>query len=139
MGQTDKLLNVQIIEPDERARSALTSVRVVGINFNFLSLPATMDQVQSADAVVVSVDCQSGIDLLASICGRPGMPPVIAIGGSGYGGKSLEFVLLLAELRGAAATLIKPFEAQDLALAVHAVCNLQPRADGSTQTERRVG
>jgi hypothetical protein len=45
------------------------------------------------------------------------MPPVIALAGRGAHGKSLEHVLLLAELRGAARSLPKPLDAVELALA----------------------
>ncbi len=139
MGQTDKSLRIQVIEPDEKARAWLASAPVVGTRLSFLSLPASIEQVQNADAVLVSVDCQSGIDLLASICSRPGMPPVIAMGGDGYAGKTLEYVLLLAELRGAAATLIKPFEPQQLAAAAYSVCNRPTRPHDSAARERRAG
>lgn len=139
MGQTDKPLRIQVIEPDDKARARMGGAPIVGIQLSFLSLPASIEQVQNADAVVVSVDCQSGIDLLASICSRPGMPPVIAVGGDGYAGKSLEFILLLAELRGAAATMIKPFDPQELAAVAYSVCNRPSRPDDNIARERRVG
>jgi hypothetical protein len=45
------------------------------------------------------------------------MPPVIALAGRASHGKSLEHVLLIAELRGAALSLPKPIDGVELALA----------------------
>lgn len=60
--------------------------------------------------------------LVVSICwltsaARPRMPPVVALAGRGSHGKSLEHILTLAELRGAALALPKPIDAVELALA----------------------
>jgi len=69
------------------------------------------------DVIVVGVDTSGGLDLVADLCSRPGMPPVIALAGRASHGKSLEHVLLLAELRGAALSLPKPIDGVELALA----------------------
>ena len=53
---------------------------------------------------------------MADLCSRPNMAPVIALAGQAAHSRSLERVLLLAELRGAALPLPKPIDGVELAL-----------------------
>lgn len=78
---------------------------------------ASRGALSDRDIVVVGVETSGGLDLVTDLCSRPNMPPVIALAGRGAHGKSLEHVLLLAELRGAALSLPKPIDAIELALA----------------------
>jgi hypothetical protein len=121
MGQQDKGLRVLVIDPDVGLHDRLTST-AVGAEFSFMApggLTAVRDKLAAHDVVVIGVDCPAGLALVADIGARPDMPPVIAICGAGFEGKSPEHILLLAELRGAAATLPKPLDGPDLVLAAH--------------------
>src|SRR3990167_9398061 len=66
-------------------------------------IAASRETIRDCDAVVVNLDLVNGLDLLANLCGRPASPPVIGVGSRSQGERSLEHLLLLAELRGAAA------------------------------------
>lgn len=120
MGQSDKPLRLLVVDPDEAFRSKLRSLKLVGIEV-VLAEPSTlgrvMAQVSNRDVLVVCVETASALALVADICKRPDAPPVIAIAAAGFNHKSLEHVLLLAEVRGAAAALPKPIEAPELVLA----------------------
>lgn len=117
---------IRMIEPDARVRSALAATRILDADISFLTadeLLSTAAQLANADAVVIAVDQPRDLELVAGVCARGGLPPVIAVSGQGHGGRSLEDVLLLAELRGAVATLVKPFTAEELAAVALEVCN----------------
>lgn len=132
MEQFDKSLRICVVEPDARAQASLAMVQNAGVQFRHLSpdgLASSFAALRAADAVVVAVDTPHGLDLVARLCARPDRPPVIAVGGKGHHGKSLEHVLLQAELRGASATLVKPFTPQELAAVAFSVCNLRPDPD----------
>lgn len=133
MGQSERPFRVRIVEPDARARTSLANIQVVGLQISFAPPDShpPHEQLAMADAVVIAVDRPSGLDLVAALGARSGAPPVIAIGGEGHDGKSLEHVLLQAEVRGAAATLVKPFSPQELAAAVFSVCRTRPHPDGA--------
>jgi hypothetical protein len=77
---------------------------------------ASRETIRDCDLLVVNLDLVNGLDLLANLCSRPAAPPVIGVGSRSHGGRSLEHVLLLAELRGAAAALPGPIDAVELAL-----------------------
>lgn len=81
------------------------------------SILASHQSLRDCDALVVNLDLADGLNLLDDLCGRPDVAPVIGIGSRGQGGRSLEHLLLLAELHGAAAALPGPIDAIDLALA----------------------
>jgi hypothetical protein len=84
--------------------------------------------------VVVILDAESSLDFLADVCCRKGMPPVIAVASGGFGGKSLEHVLLLAELRGVTLALPGPIDAIELAMS--ALQLVKPK--GMTEVEREL-
>ena len=94
------------------------------------------------DVVVVGVDLPMGLELVARLCERPGMPPVIALGGKSAPGRPLEYILLLAELRGAALSLPKPIDAAELVLAAIALVRKKPGASDysmiASELERRL-
>lgn len=119
MGQFDKALRLHVIDPDKALHAELKSLSSVGMDVvlpEAANLAAEGVNFADRDVVVINVDTQSGLALVAQIAQREDAPPVIAIGGKGFERKSLEHVLLLAELRGAAATLPKPFDAAELAM-----------------------
>lgn len=102
----------------------MQSLTYTGIEVAFPGLANLADirsELTDRDVVVVCVECAAGLALVADLSGRPGAPPVIAIGAEGFEGKSLEHVLLLAEVRGAKLTLPKPIEAPELVLAASQV------------------
>lgn len=132
MGQCDKSLRLLVVDSDEKFRAELGAVTQVGIEVAFVDSSALLNFVMHAtnrDVVVVCVDTPARLALLADVRKRPGAPPVIAIGGAGFEGKSLEHVLVLAELRGAAASLPKPIEGPELVLAATHVQLRAPRRE----------
>lgn len=140
MGQNAKPLNILVIDPDEALAAELRSgvTAFVGLVLHAPGAAAD-DMLAACDVCVIGVDCPAGLALLADVCGRADAPPVIALGGVTFEGKPPEHVLLLAELRGAAAALPKPVRADELARTAaglvgrsYATCAFEP-------AERRSG
>lgn len=69
------------------------------------------------DVVVISLDLDGAFDAMQKLCAMRDGPLVIAIAARGRGKVSLEHTLTVAELHGAAASLPKPIDASELALA----------------------
>lgn len=99
---------------------------------------ASRESIRDCDVVVVSLDLVNGLDLLASLCNRPDAIPVIGIGSRGQGGASLEHLLLLAELRGAAAALPGPIDAIELALTALDLARVPGFDQVTSELERRL-
>lgn len=120
MGKLLDHLTILIVDDDDLLKSEADALGHPAIAFSALSpkqVSASQGSLSDRDIVVVGVDTPGGLDLVADLCGRPGMPPVIALAGRASHGKSLEHILLLAELRGAALSLPKPIDGVELALA----------------------
>jgi DNA-binding response OmpR family regulator len=120
MGKLLSQLRILIVDDDDLLRSEADSLGHPAIVFSALSpqqVSASKGSLADRDIVVIGVDTPGGLDLVADLCSRPGMPPVIALAGNAPRGQSLEHVLLLAELRGAALSLPKPIDGVELALA----------------------
>lgn len=101
-------------------------------------IAASRETIRDCDAVMVNLDLVNGLDLLASLCGRPDAPPVIGVGSRGQGGSSLEHLLLLAELRGAAAALPGPIDALELALNALDLAHVSGFDEVTSELERRL-
>lgn len=99
---------------------------------------AASREIRDCDAVVVNLDLLNGLDLLASLCGRPTSPPVIGIGSRSQRGRSLEHLLLLAELRGAAAALPGPIDASELAFVALGCAHVPGFGEVTSELERRL-
>lgn len=120
LGQFDKSLRLSVIDADKNLRVDLQSLPSVGMDVVLTEAAALQDAdaaFTDRDVVVVNVETAAGLALVADIASRDDAPPIIAIGAKGFDRKPLEHVLLLAELRGAAAALPKPFDAAELAMA----------------------
>jgi hypothetical protein len=113
-----------IIDPDEGLRALFRTTHHAGLEITLHAprwpSPAS-DAVEGYDVAIVGVDTPLGLQVLADLAGRPASVPVIGIAGQGFEGKSLEHILLLAEVRGAAATIMKPATVDEIAVAVWAV------------------
>jgi hypothetical protein len=136
MGQSDRTLTLLIVDPDDGFQAELRSANIAGMHPVFLdrhSVCPVRVQMEHADVLVIGVECPGGLSLLADLCGRPSMPPVIAVSGLGFEGKSIEHVLLLAEIRGAALALPKPLEARDLFIAAQSVAAMHSAAGRQDQ------
>ena len=119
MGQCDTAPRVVVVDTDEAFRAELGALIHVGIEVVLVEPTALADitmQWTNRDVVVVCVGTPKALALVATLCRHPLAPPVIGVGGAGFEGKSLEHILLLAEVRGAVATLPKPIAAPDLVL-----------------------
>ncbi len=113
-------LKILIVDEDELLLADVAAFDHPAIVFSAQSpacVSASRGSFDDRDLVVVGVDTSGGLDLVADLCSRPNMPPVIALAGRAAHGRSLEHVLLLAELRGAALSLPKPIDVVELALA----------------------
>lgn len=120
MGVTLNQLKILVVDEDSLLISEIDSLAHPAIAFSSLSpaqVSASQGAISDRDVIVVGVDNSGGLDLVSDLCARPGMPPVIALAGRGAHRKSLEHVLLLAELRGASLSLPKPIDGVELALA----------------------
>ncbi len=128
MAETEPRIRVLLIDPDEAARTAFRGICEADIEacVHPLRWPASVaDAPSGCDVVIVGVDTAVGLQVLADLCSRTGGPPAIGMAAAGFEGKSLEHVLLLAELRGAAATIAGPAEAVEIVLAIRAVIALR--------------
>ena len=85
---------------------------------------------------MVNLDNAGGLDLLGKLCAQGGCP-VIGLGSRGRDGHSLEHLLLLAELRGAAA-IPGPIDAIELALNALEVLRAPGFEQVASELERRV-
>jgi DNA-binding response OmpR family regulator len=131
MGRRLEVLRILVVDDDDVLMADAGSLQDPAIAFSALSPSqalASQGSFSDRDVVVAGVDSPAGLDLVANLCRRPGMPPVIALGGKGSPGKSLEHVLLLAELRGAALSLPKPIDAAELVLAAIELIRRKPDA-----------
>lgn len=120
MGVTLNQLQILVVDEDDLLIAEVEALSHPAISFSRLSpgqVSASHGPFADRDVIVVGVDNSGGLDLVADLSARPGMPPVIALAGRGAHRKSLEHVLLLAELRGAALSLPKPIDGVELALA----------------------
>ena len=117
-------LKLLAIDPDENFRSALGGAGNPRLTVTLHSPCWPSNIVKAAmgfDVVLIGVETALGLQVVADLCSRPSAPPVIAIGRKGFDGKSLEHILVLAEVRGAAATMIKPADATEIAAVAHAI------------------
>lgn len=120
MSRSSIPLKILIVDEDDLLLSEVGALDHPAIAFSFQSpayVSASRGSLDDRDVVVVGVDTSGGLDLVADLCSRPNMPPVVALAGRVAHGRSLEHVLLLAELRGAALSLPKPIDGVELALA----------------------
>lgn len=101
-------------------------------------IAASRDSIRDCDVVVVNLDLVNGLDLLANLSGRPDATPVIGFGSRGQGGSSLEHLLLLAELRGAAAALPGPIDTIELALVALDLAHVSGFDQVTSELERRL-
>lgn len=111
---------------------------VVFVPTDSLRIDVARETVRDYDAVVVNLDLANGLDLLASLYSRPGATPVICVGSRGQGGRSLEHLLLLAEMRGASAALPGPIDAVELALTALDLACVPGFGAISSELERRM-
>ena len=88
------------------------------------------------DVIVINLDNVGGLDLVGKLCAHGGCP-VIGLGSRGRDGHSLEHLLLLAELRGAAA-VPGPIDAVELALNALEVLRAPGFEQVASELERRV-
>jgi hypothetical protein len=132
-----------LVDPDDLLAADAGALSHPEIEF----LPTTLagaaaHPAEECDAIVLPIDSPAMLELLAALCAREGAPPVIAIAGRGWPGRPLEFILTLAELRGAAMGLPRPIDALELALAAVEVVgrtrphNARPRL--ISELERRL-
>lgn len=119
MAKSTNQLKILIVDDDDLLMSEAEAFSHPAIEFSALSpaqVSASRGSMSDRDIVVVGVDTLGGLDLVADLCSRAGMPPVVALAGRVSHGRS-EHVLLLAELSGAALSLPKPIDAVELTLA----------------------
>lgn len=131
MGSRLEVLRILVVDDDDLLMADAGSLQDPAIAFSALTpsqVHASQGSFADRDVLVVGVDSPAGLELVADLCRRPGMPPVIALGGKGSPGKPLEHVLLLAELRGAALSLPKPIDAAELVLAAIKLIRRMPDA-----------
>lgn len=110
MGQFDRPIRILVVDADQAFQKELASIAGVGVHVAFASAP-----VAGYDVVVIGVENPAALAMISPFRSRHAAP-IIAIAGAGHAGKSLEHVLLMAELRGAALALPKPVTADELAM-----------------------
>ncbi|MEZ6029941.1 MAG: hypothetical protein R3C46_09330 [Hyphomonadaceae bacterium] len=99
---------------------------------------ASREAATDCDVIVVDLDNPGGLDLLADLCARPGAGPIIGLGSLDVPERSLEHLLLLAELRGAAMAIPGPIDAIELALNALEVLRVPSLDHVASDLERRL-
>jgi len=107
-----------LVEPEDLFASDVEALEHPEIKFATLTrAAASACSARDCDVLVMSIDTLASLDALAALGAREDAPLVIALAGAGWPGRPLEFILTLAELRGAAVGLPKLIDALELALA----------------------
>jgi hypothetical protein len=97
-----------LIASREATRAAFKAAESADIEacLHPLRRPASAAEVASVfEVVMIDVDAARDLQLVSELCARPGSAAVVALASRGFAGKSLEYVLVMAEIRGASATL----------------------------------
>lgn len=132
MRKSSGCIRALLIDPGDDTRAAFKASEAVDLKAVLHPAPwptSVADTASGFDVVLIGVDTPAGLQLVEALCARPGTPPVVAVANRGFAGKSLEHVLVLAELRGACATIIGPADAQEFARAIKGVlARRQPAA-----------
>lgn len=119
MGRHDKAIRMLVADRDEALRTDLRSLSHIGVSVEF-SDARTLDEIRPQldrhNVVVVSVASGLDLNLISDLCNLSAAPAVIALAEAGFDGKPLEHTLLLAEIRGASATFVKPLDAAELVM-----------------------
>lgn len=118
--RTDVAASIVIIDDDAMLAADAAGLGLPDLQIQMASKLAELDLItrrSRLDAIVISLDLEGAFAALEKLCTTPGGPPVIAIASRGVGKVSLEHVLTIAELHGAATSLPKPIDASELALA----------------------
>lgn len=121
MTKANDRLRILLVEDDDLLLSDAAGLNHPGIEFLIATharVTASKGALDDCEAIVMSIDAPGALDLVADLAGRKDTPPVVALGALGAHGRSLEHMLTLAELRGAALSLPKPIDAIELVLAV---------------------
>jgi ribosomal protein S5 len=87
------------------------------------------------DVVMIDMDAASDLQLVSELCARPGSPAVVALARRGFAGKSLEYVLVMAEVRSVSAKLAGHNDTFEFANAIMAAA---PRLRSAAGQERRI-
>jgi hypothetical protein len=120
MPQARERLRLLLVNADDLTIANATGLVHPAIEFSSIPLERisiSKTTIADRDAIIVAVDTLAALDLVGDLCRRENMPPVIALASRGARGRSLEHMLTLAELRGAALALPEPIDAAELALA----------------------
>ena len=97
-----------LIASGEAVRAAFKAAESKHIEAVLHPLRQPTDLAETAsgfDVVLIDVDIATDLQLVREVSALPDAPAVIAIASRGFSGKPLEYVLVMAEVRGASATL----------------------------------
>lgn len=141
MCKTTGKVRILLVGPSPLLEAEAKDVEHPAIAFAMADLSriaASREAARDYDVVVVNLDHIGGLDLLADLCARPGAGPVIGLGALGVPGRSLEHLLLLAELRGAALAIPGPIDAIELAVNALEVLRVPGMDKVASDLERRI-
>jgi len=127
-----------LIAPGEAARAAFKAAESADIEaiLHPLRQPASGAEAASGfHVVLIDVETATDLQLVSELCARPGAPAVVVMASRGFAGMSLEYVLVLAETRGASATMAGPVDALEFR---HAIQAAAPRRQFAAAPDRRI-
>lgn len=141
MCKTTGMVRILLVGPSPLLEAEAKDVEHPAIAFATADpsrIAASREAARDYDVVVVNLDHIGGLDLLADLCARPGAGPVLGLGALGVPGRSLEHLLLLAELRGAALAIPGPIDAIELAVNALEVLRVPGMDKVAGDLERRI-
>jgi len=127
-----------LIASGETVRAAFKAAESKHIEAVLHPLRQPMDLAETAsgfDVVLIDVDNATDLQLVREVSALPDAPAVIAIASRGFSGKPLEYVLVMAEVRGASATLAGAVDTVELRHAIQAAAS---RRQSSAGPARRI-
>lgn len=126
MPRSNDRVRALLIASGEAARAAFKAAGSKDIEavLHPLRQPAALAvEASGFDVVLIEVDTAADLQLVSEVCALPGTPAVIAIASRGFSGKPLEYVLVMAEIRGASATLAGALDTAEFRHAIRAAAS----------------
>lgn len=126
MPRSNDRVRALLIASGEAVRAAFKAAESKDIEaaLHPLGQPAVLaEEASGFDVVLIEVDTDTDLQLVTEVCALPGNPAVIAIASQGSPGKPLEYVLVMAEIRGASATLAGALDTAEFRQAIRAAAS----------------
>jgi predicted O-methyltransferase YrrM len=133
MPRSQDRIRALLIASGEAQRAAFKAAESKDIEavLHPLRQPAVLaEEASGFDVVLIDLDNATDLQLISSVCALPDAPAVIAIASRGFSGKPLEYVLVMAEIRGASATVAGEVDTVEFRHAIRAAASRRQSSAG---------